>query len=189
MKELFQEKKKLINSFFDHIDLLAAEEMLETFYRCKGTIYFSGVGKSATIAQKITEMLVSIGTKASFLNPVDAQHGDLGVVREEDLFVMLSKSGGSKELLDLIPFLRQRKVQLLAWVCTTNAKLTQFCDQSIYLPLEKELCMFDLAPTTSSVLQLIFGDVLVVGLMQKRGFSLDDYALNHPAAFARNPWS
>ena len=141
------------------------------------------MGKSGHIAQKITATFLSTGTKAFFLDPTHAVHGDLGYVSESDVFLALSKSGESQELLDLIPFVRKRKAISIALVSIENSRLAQACDHFIILPVERELCPYDIAPTTSTAVQLLFGDCLAIALMKIRKMSLSDFALNHPGGF------
>ncbi len=180
MNSLFKQHRKNIDYFFQHIDVDKAEEILELFLACEGNIIFSGVGKSGIIADKLVKTMISTGTKALCLPPANALHGDIGVVTEDDIVVFISKSGETKELLRLLPYFEQKKIVTIAWVCSENSKLQKFCDHAIYLPFDKELCPFDLAPTTSTTIQMIFGDVLSVALMKSKKFSLDAYALNHP---------
>jgi arabinose-5-phosphate isomerase len=108
-------------------------------------------------------------------------HGDIGILVENDIVFMLSKSGESEELLDLIPFLQKKKVGIVALVSRGNSRLAKSSQMHIVLPVQKELCSFDLVPTTSSEVQLIFGDILAVALMKRRNFQLNEYALNHPS--------
>jgi arabinose-5-phosphate isomerase len=140
----------------------------------------SGVGKSGHIAEKIAATLLSTGTRAAFLDPVHALHGDLGVVAKNDLFIAFSKSGESDELLGLIPFVRARSVRTVAVLSNDAGRLRRLCDAAIVLPVMRELCPFDLAPTTSTEVQLLFGDCLAVALMRKKQISLEQYATNHP---------
>lgn len=178
---LFATQKKYIDYFFDHLNMKEVEVMLQAFLSCQGVIFFTGIGKSGIIAQKISATLVSTGTKAMFLPAVDALHGDLGIVGKKDIFVILSKSGESDELLQLAPYVKSKGAKILSIVSNPKCRLSKLSDLVVNLPLERELCPFDLAPTTSTAIQLIFGDVLAVGLMKARSFSLDDYAQNHPA--------
>jgi arabinose-5-phosphate isomerase len=178
---LFATQKKYIDYFFEHLDMKEVELTLQTFLSCQGVIFFTGIGKSGIIAQKIAATLVSTGTKAMFLPTIDALHGDLGIVSKKDIFVILSKSGESDELLQLVPYIKAKGAKVLSIVSNPKSRLSVISDRFVNLPLERELCPFDLAPTTSTALQLIFGDVLAVGLMKARSFSLDDYAQNHPA--------
>ena len=181
LKQLFLEQKTYIDYFFKTLDLEEAQKILDAFISCQGTVFFSGVGKSGIIAEKLALTLVSIGIKAMYLPPTNALHGDLGVVSSQDLFVCLSKSGETKELLILLPFVKQKGTQTMSWVCSQESSLYHKADIGMYLPLQKELCPFDLVPTTSATIQLLFGDLIAVALMHRRAFSLQDYALNHPA--------
>ena len=181
LKQLLKTQKEYLDNFFDSVDLSKAEKVLELMEACKGSLFFSGVGKSGIIAEKLAMTMISIGTKAFYLPPTNALHGDIGILGKEDLFIFLSKSGETKELLSLLPFVKQRGVQTLAWVSRSSSSLAKRCDYSMILPLKRELCPFNLAPTTSAVIQLVFGDVLAVALMKRKSFSLTEYAKNHPA--------
>jgi arabinose-5-phosphate isomerase len=181
LKDLFDDYQKNLNYFFNEINLEKAGEVFNLFLACKGTLIFTGVGKSGIIAEKLAMTMISTGTKALYLPPINALHGDIGVVGKEDVLICISKSGQSEELLSLIPFAKKKGAKTIAWVSNSSSKLFERCDIGVDLPLNKELCPFDLAPTTSTSIQLIFGDVLSVALMQAKDFSLDEYALNHPA--------
>lgn len=181
LKDLFNEQRRYLNTFFDTVDSTAAEEFFATCLACKGLLVFTGVGKSGIIAEKIATTLVSTGTKALYLPTTNFLHGDIGILSSEDLLICLSKSGETEELLSLVPFVRKRQAKLLAVVSNPHSRLAKEADLSVHLPVEKELCPFDLAPTTSTAVQLIFGDILAVALMKAKGFSLNDYALNHPS--------
>ena len=181
LKDLFDEYQRNLNYFFDHVEVEKAEEIFKLFLDCQGTLIFTGVGKSGIIAEKLVMTMISTGTKALYLPPMNALHGDIGIVTDKDVLICISKSGESEELLSLIPFAQKKGAKTVAWVCSVQSKLGFACDVGISLPLSKELCPFDLAPTTSTSIQLIFGDVLSVALMKAKNFSLDDYALNHPA--------
>lgn len=181
LKELFQKEKTILSHFFDHIDLKASEKLLEILKQCTGMIIITGVGKSGLVAEKIALTLTSTGSRAFFLSPSNAMHGDIGIVSKDDVFLFISKSGESDELLQMVPFLRNRGVKLLAIVNNDNSRLSKACDHCVVLPLEKELCPHDLVPTTSSEVQMIFGDVLSIALMTQKNFGLLEYAKNHPA--------
>jgi arabinose-5-phosphate isomerase len=181
LKELFSKQSTAVDYFFSHLALSEAEQLLDHLANSKGTVIFTGVGKSGLVAEKLAMTMVSTGVRSWYLPPMNALHGDLGIVNKGDQVVLLSKSGESDELLQLVPFLRNKGASLIAWVCGEGSRLEKACDMTIHLPLKSELCPFDLAPTTSDVLQLIFGNVLAVALMEVRHFSLDDYARNHPA--------
>ncbi|MBN4067113.1 KpsF/GutQ family sugar-phosphate isomerase [Simkania negevensis] len=181
IKDLFVEQRRLVNGFFDSIDANVVEELVQRLLSCHGTVFFSGIGKSGFVAEKVATMMVSLGTKASYLSPTNTLHGDLGIVHAGDVFVFMSKSGESEELLHLVPFLRNKGVFLVAIVCNKESRLCRACDFVVELPVERELCPFDLAPTTSAAVQMIFGDIIAVALMKAKSFSIEEYASNHPA--------
>ncbi|MDJ0652011.1 MAG: KpsF/GutQ family sugar-phosphate isomerase [Simkaniaceae bacterium] len=181
LKDLFEEYQRNLNCFFDHIETTKSEKIFNLFLDCEGTLIFTGVGKSGIIAEKLALTMISTGTKALYLPPMNALHGDIGIVTKKDILICISKSGESKELLSLVPYAQKKGAKTVAWVSNPKSKLLSSCDLGIHLPLNKELCPFDLAPTTSTAIQLIFGDVLSVALMKAKQFSLDEYALNHPA--------
>lgn len=181
LNELFSEQRKQIDSFFSKVDLKASEKLLQMMLECQGVIFFSGIGKSEFIAKKIAVTMTSTGTKALYLSPSNALHGDIGMVSQKDLFIFISKSGESDELLTLIPYLRNKGVTLVSLVCHPGSRLAKACDFTILLPLEKELCPFNLAPTTSAAIQLLYGDILAVALMRHKQVDLELYKSNHPA--------
>lgn len=181
IKRIFANQKQHINYFFDELDLNQAEKFFQACLKCQGHMIFTGVGKSGIIAEKIAMTLISTGTRAHFLSPVNFLHGDIGMIASTDTIVMLSKSGETEELLNILPFFKRRNAQILSIVSNPQSRLAKASDVSITLPVEKELCPFDLAPTISTAVQLLFGDLLAVALMEAKGFSLDDYAHNHPA--------
>lgn len=181
LKKLLKESQSYLNHFFEEIDLDQFEQIIEISSQTKGFLLFTGVGKSGFIAEKIAATLTSTGTKALYLSPMNLLHGDIGILSEHDLVFMLSKSGESEELLHLVPFIQKRKSYIIGVVSRPLSRLAKTCNAYITLPVQKELCSFDLIPTTSTQTQLIFGDVLSIALMQKRNFKLEDYALNHPS--------
>jgi len=180
IQNLLDKQKRSLDYFFNRIDVAELEVALKLLSECRGTIVFSGVGKSGLVAQKIAATFASTGTRAVFLCPTNAIHGDLGLLQEGDVFVALSKSGASQELLDLIPSIQRKKAQILAVVTNPGSNLEKNALATVHLPIDRELCPFDLAPTTSTAVQMMFGDLLAIALMQKKNFSVDDFANNHP---------
>jgi arabinose-5-phosphate isomerase len=180
IKELFDTERSYLNHFFDNINIEATEKLLDLLVKCEGVIILSGIGKSGLVAEKIALTLTSTGSRALFLSPINALHGDIGIVSDKDIFLMLSKSGESEELLNLIPALRNKKVKIIGIISKPNSRLAKSCDFVVNLPVEKELCPFDIVPTTSTVVQLIYGDVLSIALMRQKNFSLVQFAENHP---------
>lgn len=181
LRALLQEQKKNINYYFQNLDLEQVERALHACLQTKGLLVFTGVGKSGIIAEKIAATLISTGTRALFLPPTNFLHGDMGILSSEDLFILISRSGETEELLSLLPFAKKRGTPLLALVSNPHGRLAKECDLSVVLPFERELCPFDLAPTTSTAVQLLFGDLLAVALMRRKGVELSSYALNHPS--------
>lgn len=145
-----------------------------------GTVITTGVGKSGFIAQKIAATLMSTGTQAVFLSPGGALHGDLAVVKRGDVVLAFSKSGETQELLDLIPYFKERGARVAAFTSAEGSRLARASEIAVILPLQRELCPFDLAPTNSTVFQLLAGDVLAVALMHRKGIQKELFAMNHP---------
>lgn len=181
MKTLFHKQKRLLEHFYAHLDLEKCHKIFEKVLACRGVVFFTGVGKSGFIAQKVAATMLSTGTKAFYLSPVDALHGDLGGISSEDLVLMFSKSGESEELIQLLPFLRHKKVTVIALTSSLLSSLEKGADCALELPCLQELCPFDLSPSISTEVQLLFGDVLTIAVMQAKKFSVDAYAANHPA--------
>lgn len=181
LQELLQQQRQYVNHFFEHLHLPRVEEVLEACLQCRGFLVLTGVGKSGIIAEKIAMTLISLGTRALFLPSINFLHGDIGALSPEDIVLMLSKSGETRELLELVPYIRDRGTKIISLVSEGESRLAKASDLFVELPVEKELCPFDLAPTTSTTVQLLFGDLLAIALMQEKKFGLEAYASNHPA--------
>ena len=146
----------------------------------KGRVIVAGVGKSGLIGRKIAATLTSTGTPASFLHPVDSVHGDLGIVGREDVAILISKSGESDELLELLAHLKGFGVRTIAITGDHGSALARHCDVSLDAGVREEACPHDLAPTTSTTAALVLGDALAVALLQEKGFLREDFARLHP---------
>jgi arabinose-5-phosphate isomerase len=181
LKELLNESKTQIDYFFKSVNVEQFEHILTLCSSCKGLLVFTGVGKSGLIAEKIANTLASTGTRSLYLPSLNFLHGDIGILSEGDIVFMLSKSGEAEDLLNLLPFIKQKKATTVSVTSSAGSRLAKSCNEHMLLPIEKELCHFDLVPTTSSEVQLIFGDILSIALMKLKNFSLTDYALNHPS--------
>jgi arabinose-5-phosphate isomerase len=181
MKELFQKQKRYLEIFFQNLDVAQAERIVHQCRNVTGLIVLTGVGKSGIVAEKIAMTLTSTGTRAIYLPPTNFLHGDLAILTDRDLVIFLSKSGETKELLELVPFIRKKGTPLVAIVSNIESRLAKCADYSVNLPVERELCPFDLAPTMSTAVQLLFGDALAIALMEGRKTELEEYASNHPA--------
>lgn len=146
----------------------------------KGQVLTSGVGKSGLVAKKIAATLTSTGTPATFVHPVDAVHGDLGIVSARDAAILLSKSGETAELLELLPAFRRHGVTVIAMTCDPASTLAREADAVVDLGNPREACPDDLVPTSSTTAALAMGDALAVTLMRLKGFTRDDFAVLHP---------
>lgn len=153
---------------------------VETILECKGRVVLTGMGKSGLIARKIVATMNSTGTAAIYLHPTDALHGDLGMVRKDDTVIMISKSGDTEEVANLIPLLKRLKVKLIAMSGSCNSKLAEQCDIFLNVAVKEEACPHDLAPTSSTTATLVLGDALAVVLLQMRQFTAEDFAYLHP---------
>lgn len=156
------------------------EKVVELIYKSKGNVIVSGIGKSANIAQKIVATLNSTGTTAVFMHAADAIHGDLGIIREEDVVIVVSKSGETPEIKVLIPLIKIRKNKLVAIVGNRDSYLANQADYVLDTTVPREACPNNLAPTSSTTAQLVMGDAMAVALLKMRGFTAQDFAKFHP---------
>lgn len=156
------------------------EQSLDRLAECKGRIVVSGIGKSAIIAQKIVATLNSTGSPAIFLHAADAIHGDLGMVQQDDVVIVISKSGESAEIKVLVPLIKNFGNCLIAITGNTESYLANKSDFVLNTTVEQEACPNNLAPTTSTTAQLVMGDVIAVCLMEKKGFNVEGFARFHP---------
>ena len=154
--------------------------MAEKIHASKGRLILTGVGKSAHIAQKISSTLNSIGTPSVFMHATDAIHGDLGVIGEDDLVLILSKSGNTSEIKTLVPLIRAMGNPILALVSDPGSYLESQSEITVLIPIKREACPNNLAPTTSTTVQLAMGDALAMVLLKMNEFSMKDFARLHP---------
>ena len=154
---------------------------IDTLLQIEGRVIVSGMGKSGHIARKIAATLASTGTPAHFIHPAEASHGDLGMVTRADALMLLSYGGETAELSDLITYSRRIRVPLIAITAGhSDSTLVQAADVALVLPQAQEACPMGLAPTTSTTMMLVLGDALAVALMERRGFTADQYREFHP---------
>jgi arabinose-5-phosphate isomerase len=153
---------------------------IESFYTSQGRIVVTGIGKSAIIGQKIVATLNSTGTPALFMHAADAIHGDLGMIQANDLVMCISKSGETPEIKVLIPLVKSLGSKLIALVSNTESTLARLADHVINTPVSHEADPNNLAPTTSTTVQLVIGDAIAVALLALKGFSPNDFAQFHP---------
>jgi arabinose-5-phosphate isomerase len=155
-------------------------EAVDILFGVRGRVVVSGMGKSGHIGRKIAATLSSTGTPAQFVHPGEASHGDLGALTRADALLMLSYSGGTAELSDLITYAKRFGIPLIGVAANPDSALITASDVSLVLPKAQEACPMGLAPTTSTTMMLALGDALAVALMERRGFSADQYRDLHP---------
>jgi arabinose-5-phosphate isomerase len=155
-------------------------DAVELILKCKGRVIITGVGKSGIIARKIVATMNSTGTPAFFLHPSDAVHGDLGMVRHDDVVVCISKSGDTPELHSLLPMFKRLGAPIISLTGKVQSKLGEESDIVLDASVREEACPHDLAPTSSTTATLALGDALAITLLDRRKFSREDFALYHP---------
>ena len=158
-----------------------ALNLLDQCLQRRAKLVITGVGKSGIVARKIAATFSSIGLMAIYLNPLDALHGDLGVVASDDVTLLLSNSGETQELLEILPHLRRRGTGRIALVGRVDSSLARGCDVVLDGSVDREVCPLNLAPTASTAVAMAIGDALAAVWMERRGISPQDFALNHPA--------
>lgn len=178
-KQCLRDEAQAILLMLDNIDE-NFEKAVDLIYNCKGKCVVTGVGKSGHIGRKIAATLASTGTPAFFLNPLDAYHGDLGMVSCDDVIVAISYSGNTDELLRIIPTLLDCRVPIIGISGDSNSLLAQYSTVHLNIFVEREADALNLAPTTSTTVTLVMGDALACALEQKRNFQPEDFARFHP---------
>ena len=179
-----QEEAAAIAEAADRLSSTQVEGALELLERCadrKAKLVITGVGKSGIVARKIAATFSSIGLMALYLNPLDALHGDLGVVAPDDICLLLSNSGETSELLEVLPHLKRRGTSRIALVGKADSSLARGSDVVREASVDREVCPLNLAPTASTAVAMAIGDALAAVWMERRGISPADFAINHPA--------
>lgn len=154
----------------------ACELMLE----CPGRVVVTGMGKSGHIGKKIAATLASTGTPAMFVHPGEASHGDMGMITAQDVVLALSNSGGTTEVLTLLPLLKRLGISLIAMTGNPASELARGADAHLDVSVNEEACPLGLAPTSSTTVALVLGDALAIALLEARGFTAEDFAFSHP---------
>ncbi|MBW8880505.1 MAG: KpsF/GutQ family sugar-phosphate isomerase [Asticcacaulis sp.] len=153
---------------------------VETLIACRGRVIMSGIGKSGHVARKIAATLASTGTPAVFVHPAEASHGDLGMITADDVCVVLSNSGETAELSDIVAHTRRFSIPLIGVASRPDSTLLKAADIALILPSAPEACAIGMAPTTSTTMTLALGDALAVAVMEKKGFKPTDFKVFHP---------
>jgi len=157
------------------------EKAIEILYACKGRVIVTGMGKSGLIGKKIAATLSSTGTPSYFLHPAESTHGDSGIITRDDVIIAISNSGETKELLNLLPLIKRFGVPMIAMTGGINSTISKTSDVYLDISVEKEACPLNKAPTASTTAALAMGDALAVCLLEKRGFSEEDFLVFHPS--------
>lgn len=168
-----------IRNLMDRIDE-SFSSAVQLILNSNGRVIISGVGKSGIIARKIVATFNSTGSSALFMHPSDAIHGDLGMVRREDIVILISKSGSTQEIVRILPILKRIGTKIIAMVGDTKAILAKDADVILDVSVNEEACPFDLAPTSSTTATLVMGDALAISLLKAKNFSAEEFAFYHP---------
>lgn len=177
---------RTINSELDTIEKLrdnldfTLTEALDILENTKGKIILTGMGKSGHIARKIAASFASTGSPSFFVHPAEASHGDLGMISEDDIVIAISNSGESKELIDILNYCKRFGIKLIAITKNSESSLGKAGDIVLLLPNNGEACPLGLAPTNSTTATLVLGDILTSGLIQRKGFTKDEFNQRHP---------
>src|SRR3989338_7144714 len=186
MKKMIDDAKEVFKVEAEAI-LLLSEQLDENFsavvekvLSCKARVIVCGMGKSGIIGRKISSTLASTGTPSFFMHPGEAFHGDLGMLKKEDILILISYSGETEEVLRIIPFLKENGNMLISMTGNAGSTLARTADHHLNVGVKKEACPLAMAPTSSTTAALVMGDALAVALMKARNFKAEDYARFHP---------
>ena len=156
-------------------------DLCSNILNTQGKLILMGIGKSGHIAQKISATLSSTGTASFFIHPTEAAHGDLGMINKEDSILILSNSGETKEIIEILPALKRSTSNIFTLTNSKQSTIAKAGKINLVINADEEACPLDLAPTSSTTIALVFGDALAIALLEARGFSKDDFAKSHPA--------
>lgn len=178
-KQIFNEELTELRKLGDTIDG-SFDAVIEAILSCRGKVVVMGIGKTGIIGHKIASSLASTGTPAIFVNAAEAVHGDLGMISGTDIVLLVSNSGATSEILNVMSPLRAIGCQLIAMTGDTDSKLAQGCDLVLGIHVDREVCPLGLAPTTSTTATTLMGDALMVCLMEQKQFKAENFAVYHP---------
>ena len=167
---------KLVDNIGEEFD-----KAIDILYNCKGRVIVTGMGKSGLIGRKISATMSSTGTPSYFLHPAESTHGDSGIITREDVVIAISNSGETQELMNLLPLIKRFGVKMIGMTGNLNSTLAKTSDVVLDISVEREACPLNKAPTASTTATLAMGDALAVCLLEKRGFSEEDFLIFHPS--------
>ena len=171
---------KAIEELKHSLDSSSLTQALDFMQNSKGRIIITGMGKSGHIGKKIAASLASTGTPSFFVHPAEASHGDLGMITEDDVVIAISNSGESRELIDILNYCKRFGIKLVAITKNAESSLGKAGDVVLLLPNNGEACPLGLAPTSSTTATLVLGDILTIGMIERKGFSKEDFNDRHP---------
>lgn len=156
------------------------DQVIDLIYQCKGHLVVTGVGKSGHVGAKMAATLSSTGTPAVYINPLDAFHGDLGMIMPDDIVLMISNSGYTDEMLRIVAWLEEHHIPIVSMTGNADSLLARHSTYHILVHVEKEACPLNLAPTSSTTAAIAMGDAIAIALMERRKFKANDFAMYHP---------
>jgi arabinose-5-phosphate isomerase len=178
-KEIFDEEIRELEKLKNSIDI-SFDQVIDALYHCQGKVVMMGIGKTGIIAHKMAASFASTGTPSIFVNAAEAVHGDLGMINANDIAILVSNSGSTNEILNIIDPLHRLGCKIVAMTGNMDSPLAKRADYALSIHVDEEACPLGIAPTTSTTATLLMGDALMVCLMEMRQFKAEDFALYHP---------
>ena len=178
-KEIFDEEIRELEKLKNSIDT-SFDQVIDALYHCQGKVVMMGIGKTGIIAHKMAASFASTGTPSIFVNAAEAVHGDLGIINAKDIAILVSNSGSTNEILNIIDPLHRLGCKIVAMTGNMDSPLAKRADYALSIHVDEEACPLGVAPTTSTTATLLMGDALMVCLMEMRRFKAEDFALYHP---------
>ena len=178
-KEIFDEEIRELEKLKNSIDT-SFDQVIDALYHCQGKVVMMGIGKTGIIAHKMAASFASTGTPSIFVNAAEAVHGDLGIINAKDIAILVSNSGSTNEILNIIDPLHRLGCKIVAMTGNMDSPLVKRADYALSIHVDEEACPLGIAPTTSTTATLLMGDALMVCLMEMRRFKAEDFALYHP---------
>lgn len=178
-KEIFDEEIRELEKLKNSIDI-SFDQVIDALYHCQGKVVMMGIGKTGIIAHKMAASFASTGTPSIFVNAAEAVHGDLGMINANDIAILVSNSGSTNEILNIIDPLHRLGCKIVAMTGNMDSPLAKRADYALSIHVDEEACPLGIAPTTSTTATLLMGDALMVCLMEMRRFKAEDFALYHP---------